>query len=65
MTISVRPIGKYCDVEVTLDNTKVALGLMDEDERKKLADTLNDAVKQLLDSDDYKELLEKELSDYP
>lgn len=65
MTISVRPIGKYCDVEVTLDNTKVALGLMDEDERKKLADTFNDAVKQLLDSDDYKELLEKELSDYP
>lgn len=62
MVFKIRNIGKYCDVEVELDNTRVALGMHDEDERKQLADTLNEAVKGLLDSDDYKEMLEKELA---
>jgi len=64
MTITVRNLAKYCDVDVEVDNTKIALGLHDDDERKKLADTLNEAVKALLDHNEYKELLEKELAQY-
>jgi len=52
MDITVRKVSKYKDVEVVLDNTKVALGLHDEDECMKLARTLKVAIQDLFDDRD-------------
>jgi hypothetical protein len=61
MEISVKRISKYKDVEVTLDNTRVALGLMDEEEAMKLARTLKVAIQDLIDDrDECKAFLEND-----
>lgn len=49
MNITVSRGGKYKDVEVILDNTKVPLGLHDEEECMKLACMLKAAIQDLID----------------
>ena len=59
ISFSIRKIGKYYDVDVTLNDTKVSLGLHDDDQRLALAKTLKSAIYDLLDSGEYKELMEE------
>ena len=61
MKIDVRRVSPYKDVTVELDNTKVCLGLMNEDECMELARTLKVAIQDLIDNrDKCKEFLENE-----
>ena len=53
--------GKYKDVEVVLDNTRVALGLHTEEEALALARVLKSAIEDLIpDRDECKAFLENE-----
>ena len=60
MTLSIKRIGNYHDVDVTLDNTQVALGLLDRGQAMDLAKTLKQAIYDLLDKNEYNQLMETE-----
>jgi len=45
----IRKVGKYYDVNVTVNDIKHNLGFMDADERKELAQHLSVATSELLD----------------
>ena len=60
MTFSIKRIGNYHDVDVTLDNAQVALGLLDGEQAMDLAKTLKQAIYDLLDKNEYNQLMETE-----
>ena len=57
MTFSIKRIGNYHDVDVTLDNTQVALGLLDKEQAMDLAKTFKQAIDDLLEKDEYNQLM--------
>lgn len=48
ITIDTRKVGKYLEVEVEINNTKIIVGLLDTDERIELAKALSQAVTDIL-----------------
>ena len=59
MQIKARDVSKYKDIEVTINNTTVELGLHNKDECMELAKTFKEAIYDLLDAGEYKELMEE------
>ena len=57
MIFDIKRIGNYHDVDVTLDNTQVALGLLDRGQAMDLAKTLKQAIDDLLNKDEYNQLM--------
>lgn len=57
MTFKISRIDYYHDVNVTLDNTTVALGLLDRQQAMELAKTLKQAIENLLDPDEFNLLM--------
>lgn len=60
MEFDIRRIAKYREVTVKSDETTIALGLHDDEERMALAKTLKDAIRDLLDDDEYQSLIDTE-----
>lgn len=60
MKFHIKNLSKYCEVAITHDNTRIELGILDDEDRMELATELECAISALLNIDEYKKLMDKD-----